>query len=294
MAGVAQPPIDDRPAADRRMGSGGLPDRRANLLADCGRCVGLCCVALPFAVSADFAMEKSAGVPCPNLGGDFGCGIHASLSEHGFGGCTVFDCFGAGQQVSQVTYAGRDWRTDAATAAGMFRAFAVMRQLHEFLFYLAEALTRGPAEAIHPRLRQIAAETERLAGSDASTILNADLPAHRARVDALLRQVSTLVRSTAAGSRPDRSRRDLIGADLRAVDLRGADLRGALLIGADLRGADLGSADLIGADLRAADLRGADLTESLFLTWSQLNAARGDRSTRFPDILGRPEHWVDP
>jgi hypothetical protein len=50
-------------------------------------------------------------------------------------------------------------------------------------------------------------------------------------------------------------------------------------------------ADVIGADFRAADLGGADLTEILFLTQSQLNAARGDGHTRLPSPLVRPTHW---
>jgi uncharacterized protein YjbI with pentapeptide repeats len=68
-------------------------------------------------------------------------------------------------------------------------------------------------------------------------------------------------------------------------------LRGAYLIGADLRGADLRVADLIGADLRGADLRGADLRDSLYLTQSQLDAARGDTGTKLPPSLARPAHW---
>ncbi len=38
-----------------------------DLKADCEKCFGLCCVALPFAASADFAFDKQAGSPCINL-----------------------------------------------------------------------------------------------------------------------------------------------------------------------------------------------------------------------------------
>jgi uncharacterized protein YjbI with pentapeptide repeats len=85
---------------------------------------------------------------------------------------------------------------------------------------------------------------------------------------------------------------DLIGAKLRGADLQGANLRGAYLIGADLRGADLRLADFIGADLRDTDLSGADLTGCLFLTQSQVNAAKGDAATKLPPALLRPPHWV--
>lgn len=77
------------------------------LRADCGSCFGLCCVALPFSASADFAVDKAAGTACGNLGDDFRCGIHTRLRTEGFNGCTVYDCFGAGQRVSQVTFGAR-------------------------------------------------------------------------------------------------------------------------------------------------------------------------------------------
>nr|WP_243206302.1 pentapeptide repeat-containing protein [Neobittarella massiliensis] len=65
----------------------------------------------------------------------------------------------------------------------------------------------------------------------------------------------------------------------------------ALLIAADLRGCDLSGTSLLGADLRDCDLRGADLHSSLFLLQGQLNAARGDSSTRLPAGLCRPVSW---
>jgi hypothetical protein len=86
---------------------------RADLRADCAQCFGLCCVAPAFTASADFAITKPAGRPCPNLGVGFGCGIHDRLRDSGFGGCAVYDCFGAGQKVAQVTFGGRDWRISA-------------------------------------------------------------------------------------------------------------------------------------------------------------------------------------
>ncbi|NUT37248.1 MAG: pentapeptide repeat-containing protein, partial [Hamadaea sp.] len=55
--------------------------------------------------------------------------------------------------------------------------------------------------------------------------------------------------------------------------------------------ADLRGADLIGADMRGARLGGAVLTGALFLTQSQLDAARGDATTRLPEWARRPAHW---
>ncbi|WP_435885663.1 pentapeptide repeat-containing protein [Streptomyces lydicus] len=261
------------------------------LVSDCGSCFGLCCAALPFAASADFAIDKDAGRPCPNLQTDFRCGIHADLRGRGFSGCTVFDCFGAGQKVSQVTFGGRDWRQAPGTARQMFDVFPVMRQLHELLWYLAEALALPDARPVHTALRAALEKTERLTRGSAEELGQLDVPAHRGEVNALLLRTSELVRATVPGCKKERRGADLMGARLRKADLRGANLRGAYLIAADLRGADLRQADLIGADLRDADLRGADLTGALFLTQAQVNAARGDAATTLPSALSRPAHW---
>lgn len=262
-----------------------------SLHADCANCFGLCCVALPFAASADFAVGKGAGQPCTNLLADFRCGIHSQLRERGFPGCTVFDCFGAGQKVSQLTFDGQDWRQVPHTARQMFAVFPVMRQLHELLWYLTEALTLQAAKPVHEDLRTALEDTERLTRGSADEIAEIDVAALRQDVNTLLLRTSELVRSQVAGRKKNHRGADLIGAKLRGAGLRGANLRGAYLIAADLRGADLRSADLIGADFRDTDLRGADLTGSIFLTQAQLNAAKGDSTTKLPPALSRPMHW---
>ena len=259
------------------------------LRADCARCFGLCCVAPAFAASADFAIDKPAGQPCPNLRADSRCGIHRDLRERGFPGCTVFDCFGAGQHVAQVTFGGRDWRAAPESGRQMFDTFAVMRPLHELLWYLSEALALTPPGPLRDQLARAWEETGLLADGTPEELLALDVDAHRARVNAVLSQAGERARAGRAGA--DRRGAVLIGADLRRADLSGANLRGACLIGADLRGVNLGPADLTGADLRGADLRGADLSHCLFLHQSQLDAARGDHRTVLPAALPRPTHW---
>jgi uncharacterized protein YjbI with pentapeptide repeats len=261
-----------------------------NLRADCQSCFALCCVAPAFSASADFAINKPAGLACPNLQPDFRCGIHTSLRQQGFRGCTVYDCFGAGQQVSQVTFGGQDWRQDPRTARQMFEVFPIVRDLHELLWYLSEALTLPAAGPVHGELSRALGATERLAGQSPDALLDLDVSAHRSAVNDLLLAASELVR---AGVRHPKDHRgdDLIGADLQGADLRGASLRGAYLIGADLRDCDLRMADVIGADLRGADLSGADLTGVIFLIQSQLDAAKGDAGTTFTSSLTRPSHW---
>ena len=265
------------------------------LASDCTRCVGLCCVALPFRRSADFPVDKAAGDPCRNLLADHSCGIHDRLRREGWVGCTVYECFGAGQAVTAAFPAG--WRDGPAPA--MFAVFPVVQQAHEVLRHLAEAAARTDDAALRERARDLAEEL----GGAVDTLLTGgpevglDIGAWRARVGPLLGEVSAAVRtSTASAGRRRRPRvgprADLAGARLEGADLREADLRGALLLGADLRGADLRRADVLGADLRGADLRRADLTDALFLTQPQVDAAQGDAATALGPDLRRPRHWA--
>ncbi|KQQ93124.1 oxetanocin A resistance protein [Leifsonia sp. Leaf325] len=271
-----------------------LTDRSA-LRADCANCFALCCVALNFVASADFAIDKRAGDPCPNLQDDYRCGVHSELREIGFRGCTVYDCFGAGQHISQQTFDGRSWRADRSTASVMFASFGVMKELHELLWYMVEARDRVAGSGIRSTVDSLLAETEDLTLGTPDALLALDVNEHWARVNAVLVQVSESVRADALAGRDPHPRAgrgaDLMGAKLGGADLRGANLRGAYLIAADLRSADLGGADLIGADLRDADLSGADLSAALFLTGPQVASARGDASTRLPAGLEHPRHW---
>jgi hypothetical protein len=269
-------------------------DGRSDLRADCSRCVGLCCVALAFARSADFAFTKDAGEPCVNLDDEYRCVIHPELRERGFKGCTVFDCFGAGQKVTQHTFGGVSWRDDPDTRQSMFAVFPLVRQLQEMLWYLADGSSRSEAAPLKRELERAYRETEALSSAAADDIRALDLDAHRATVAELLRRASELVRAatpTSPAARRLQPGADLMGAQLAGQSLRGANLRGTWLIAADLRSTDLANADVLGADFRDAELGGAILQDALFLTQFQVNAARGDDSTVLPQTLARPSHW---
>ena len=227
------------------------------LRADCSRCVGLCCVVPAFVASADFALTKPAGTACPNLRTDHRCAIHAELRPRGFAGCTVFDCFGAGQTVTQVTFGGRDWRSSPEVAGPMFAVFPVVRALHELLWHLDHALARTGVEPVRARLAAASDRLVALTATSPDVLVQVDTEAERRAVDPLLQEVSLLVRTAVRPVPPDRRRADLIGADLRDTDLRGADLSGAL-----------------------------------FVTQMQVQAARGDAATRIPAALDRPAHWT--
>jgi uncharacterized protein YjbI with pentapeptide repeats len=266
------------------------------LHADCARCAGLCCVAPGFTASADFAISKKPGQACPHLRTDFGCEIHDRLRPLGFPGCTTFDCYGAGQQVIQVTFEGRNWRSDPELAAAQFASFAVMRQLHEMRWHVTQALalTRGLGDGqLLADLTQADQTLRGHADSSPAALAALDVDPLWATTTAVLRRASQLIRGDVPPGR-ERSGADLMGRHLAGVDLRRASLRGAYLIGTNLAGADLRLADLAGADLRGAQLAGADLSTSLFLTQAQLDAARGDARTKLPPALRHPAHWPGP
>jgi uncharacterized protein YjbI with pentapeptide repeats len=232
------------------------------LQADCSQCFALCCVLLPFSAGESFPETKPGGRPCHNLQADDRCGIHSDLIEKGWSGCVAFDCFGAGQQVSQVTYAGVSWR-EGGNLGEMAAVLSVMRQLHEMLALLDEAVRRN-AGAARPWVEHLVG----LIGETPDELLAHDIDALRQDVGGVLAEASREIRSCWPDAL-DLAGQDLAGRNLRQLDLRGAALRGATLLGVDLRDCDVTDADFLGADLRGADARGADLSGALFLTIAQ-------------------------
>ncbi len=251
----------------------------------------MCCTIPAFAKSSDFAIDKPAGKPCPNLTSDARCGIHAELRDRGFPGCVAYDCFGAGQLLTQVTYGGRLRNPVGRSAPELFAVFAVMCVVQQLRCYLHQAAGWPSSGPLQEGLGAAAARLEALTVEHRDALARLDVDQLRGEVNPLLLAASERARSAAPAFAVDHRGADLAGSSFRGADLRGAGFRGALLIGADLRGADLRRADLIGADLRGADLGGADLREALFLTQPQLDSARGDAATRIDPSLDRPSHW---
>lgn len=133
---------------------------KTTLRADCQRCAALCCVALAFDRGELFGFDKPAGTPCPHLSGTGRCTIHAQRSQRGFAGCVRYECYGAGQRVTQELFGGRSWQTEPHLLPRMLEAFRAMRQAHELLVLL-EAATRLPLRAgERERLEELRAALE--------------------------------------------------------------------------------------------------------------------------------------
>lgn len=268
----------------------------SELKSNCNNCFGLCCVALPYGKSSDFPFTKDGGTPCRNLCSNNLCTIHGQLREKGFRGCVSYECFGAGQHVSQSIYKGNDWREDAEHAEEMFAVFPVVQQLHEMLWYLQQTLTLEETQPLHSSLQKISEETIERTIKKPEEILKMDITAHRCRVNALLIESSEMYRAkrNKNGKKNGlKKKSEYVGVNLSRLNLQGEDFRGKLMIASNLSQSDLRGADFIGADLRDADLCGADLSEVLFLTQSQINSAVGDVHTKLPSYLERPSHWIN-
>ena len=109
------------------------------LRGECDRCAALCCVAHAFDRSELFAFDKAANVPCRNLTAGNRCRVHAHLATAGFSGCAAYDCYGAGQVVTQEMFGGRSWRDEPGLLPVMMEAFRALRRLHELRLLLQEA-----------------------------------------------------------------------------------------------------------------------------------------------------------
>jgi hypothetical protein len=91
--------------------------------ADCSACCGLCCVVPDQLAEQGFRHDKPAETPCAYLNGLHRCSIHATRHIHGYKACEGFDCFGAGQWITQHLFGGANWRHSSDLARQMFSAY---------------------------------------------------------------------------------------------------------------------------------------------------------------------------
>ena len=251
-----------------------VAEKRSSLAIDCKSCAGLCCVSLYCAKLDGFPENKAAGVPCKYLEKDFSCQIHDFLKDRGLKGCMAYDCFGAGQKVTEIFRSRGDWKENPEISTEMFRAFHGIFQLHQMKWFLLEALTLADSEETKERIRRLIEENEVITGLAPEEIGAYDIEAYRSRVNPVLKDV---IRK--------KGERFIKGSDNR-------DFTMSILIGSDFSKQSLGESLFLGADLRDANLNGADLSKCHFLTQMQINSAKGDSYTKLPEGTKMPEHWL--
>ena len=157
----------------------------SNLTADCARCCALCCVAYAFERSLEFAAAKEAHSSCEHLDGGFRCSIHAERASVGYPGCVAYDCFGAGQHVTQTVFGGRAW-TELAEPALMFEAFLVVHGLLEQVALLQTALRFDLPFSSRARLHERVAQLLSLVATDPEGLRNVELAWERGATNTLL------------------------------------------------------------------------------------------------------------
>jgi hypothetical protein len=166
--------------------AGHYPKLPSALRADCSRCAGLCCVVHPFYSIQGFAFDKPAHSACRHLTPENRCAVHTGLSSRGFPGCVAFDCYGAGQRVTQELFAGVNWRTSRETAAQIFSAYEVCLALHRLMamLLLAEAVV-PPMHSAQMRLKR--GQLDELCRSEETRAGNLDISALQNEVLVLIR-----------------------------------------------------------------------------------------------------------
>ena len=170
-----------------------------------------------FAKSSDFAIDKPAGTPCPNLAERLPLRHPRAARASGASpAASVFDCFGAGQQVTQETFGGRRLAGDARHRRADVRGAAG----HAAAARTALVPDRGARSWTRRGgcTRSCAPRSTRPTGSPGGTpeeLLALDVDAYRRRVNPLLQQASELARAGSGGRRPDHRGANLIGRRLR-------------------------------------------------------------------------------
>lgn len=122
-----------------------IPD---NLEHDCDNCQGLCCMSHKLGTNNGYPINKRGGEACPNLeitsDNDklFECRIHSRLMVEGWWKCTMYTCYGAGQEVSKFFKdLGFNWaiQADDMSKEERNRLFDNMR----FTFNMLQGLLQG-------------------------------------------------------------------------------------------------------------------------------------------------------
>ncbi|MEG2678223.1 MAG: pentapeptide repeat-containing protein [Oscillospiraceae bacterium] len=258
---------------------------------ECSKCCGLCCTALFFAKTDGFPTDKSAGQACENLDDKFNCKIHSSLNALGFKGCMSYDCFGAGQSVTQGTNACINKAANNLSQERIYKIFHEVFMLRQMLWYLHEASSLAPAQELLTDIGYLIDENRKAELCCLSGNCNCDFDEYRSRVNAVLKRASDMVVRVTGQAIAAKRTCDFIGKNFKMKNLDGADFSSALMIASRLEGCNLCGANFLGADVRDANVKNTDLSNCIFLTQGQVNSMCGNVRTKLPSMLTAPKQW---
>lgn len=259
-----------------------MNDLTQELKINCNKCCGLCCVALFFSKTDGFPHDKVAGKPCMNLLDDFRCSIHNQLAQKKMKGCMAYDCFGAGQKVTQIIYHNESWHDHKE----MFDVYFIVYQLHQMLWYLNEAYHLSVNKAVQASITSLIHQCDVITHSTPNAVKHFDLDQFRKQVNVILKDITLELAKPNIKIAPIN-----FGKQFRGANLDAYDFSMNLLIGSNLEGCSLINTNFLGADLRDVNLKNTDLRRCLFLTQGQINSAIGNSSTLLPRTLTTPTSW---
>ncbi len=261
-----------------------------NMKSDCSKCSGLCCTALFFSKMDGFPKDKVSGQPCFNLLKDYRCKIHSQLEKQKMKGCIGYDCFGAGQHVTQVIYQGQTWNDLPDQSKEIFDVFIIVFQLYQIRYYLTEAMSLISAKPLEKSIKYLIEENIKMCHYRPNSILSLDLEQYRQKSNPILKQVCRLLQQS-IHSENKKVPANLPGGNFKGKDMSGADLSSKLLIAANFEKSLFHGTIFLGADTRDTNFNNADLSEAVFLTQRQVNSAKGNRNTKLPYHLDYPSTW---
>lgn len=253
---------------------------------DCKNCSGLCCVALYCAKTDGFPENKNAGIPCKHLNSNFQCEIHSKLVDMNMKGCLAYDCFGAGQKVTQDLFPNTPWKSNQEKSKIIFEVFLRVFQLHQMEWYLLESLTLVRDKSLSEKIEKLILRIELVLEQSYENIMKFDINSFRLEVNPILKSISNQYSSSHI-----LNRNDFVGKDFKKANLDGKDFSMSLLIAANLEGCSLKYTNFLGADLRDTSFKNTDLSSCLYLTQIQINSSIGNKNTILPKNLNRPISW---
>lgn len=257
---------------------------------DCGKCSGLCCTALFFSKIDGFPENKVSGKPCTKLDKDYKCKIHDKLEKLNMKGCIGYDCFGAGQYVTQHIYSGETWQNSSKKSNEIFEVFTAVFQLYQIRYFLEYATIIISDKVLIKNLESLINENENICRLDPKAILDFDINEYRNRANVYLKSISSSIVDS-FGNNKNNKIMDFIGKDFKKKNMSGYDLSMKLLIAANFDSCIFEKTIFLGSDTRDTDFNNADLSEAIFLTQGQVNLAKGNLKTKLPMHLDYPTTW---
>lgn len=258
---------------------------------NCGECCGLCCVALYCTKSDGFPHDKEMGAACVNLLEDYKCKVHSKLLQRGLKGCLAYDCFGAGQFLTQQLKYLPDWRTGSPKEADKIsNSYIVVLRVHQTLWYLSQCLILRLPQSEKERARSLINEGNALIEKPVEMLAILDPQPFCERSNEYLKHVCSIY-ETISSNVSNLQSSNYMGKNMQRKNLARFDFRMSLLIAANLMQADLHGANFLGADMRDTNICNTDLSQCLFLTQIQINSARGNHNTILPPYLNKPRVW---